>query len=102
MFSGGWPARNCCASSLPAAQVPPSSTQASGICSAVNPNCCRTSGASSSSSATVSAVFADPLLDVGRAPDLAHAELVHGGREIGATDDLVDALAADFIASGYD
>ena len=44
-----------CASSRPAAQVPPSSTQASGSCVSLRRSCWRTAGATSSSSATVSA-----------------------------------------------
>ena len=55
MFKGGKSLSNCCANTRPAVQLPPSSTQARGICATVNPNCSRIRAANSSSNATVKA-----------------------------------------------
>lgn len=43
----------------------------------------------------VGAVLADPRLDVLATPDLAHGQLIVGGRPVVAGHQLVDALAAD-------
>ena len=47
-----------------------------------------------------SSALLDPVLDLGRVPDLAHGEHDDGLREVVAADELLDALAADAEALG--